>query len=76
MLYPDAEPEEALMATKLEKEKAFDGGQAAQAGGFPADGNPFEEGTEEHDEWARGYGEDLAEKWLNPARRISQEITN
>jgi hypothetical protein len=64
------------MATKAELAKAFDGGQAAQAGGFPAEGCPFEEGTPEYDEWMRGHDEDLAEKWLNPARQITQEITN
>jgi hypothetical protein len=64
------------MATKLEKSKAFDGGQAAQAGGFPADGCPFEEGSEEHAEWMRGYEEPLAEKWTTAARQIQQEITN
>ena len=64
------------MATKLEKSKAFEGGQAAQVGGFPAEGNPFEEGTDEHAEWVRGYEEELAEKWTSAARQITQEITN
>lgn len=64
------------MATKAEKAKLFDGGQAAQAGGFPMEGCPFEEGSEEYDEWMRGYEEPLAEKWTSAARQISQEIVN
>jgi hypothetical protein len=62
--------------TDLALSKAFDGGQAAQAGGFPAEGNPFEEGTDERAEWQRGFEAELAEKWTQPARRITQEITN
>ena len=62
--------------TELALGKAFDGGQAAQAGGFPADGCPFEEGSDEYDEWQRGYEEPLEEKWTNAARAITQEITN
>ena len=64
------------MATKAELAKAFDGGQAAQAGGFPAEGCPFEEGTPEHGAWMDGYDGDLADKWLNPARALTKEITN
>jgi hypothetical protein len=64
------------MATKEEKSKAFDGGQAAQAGGFSAEGNPFEPGTDEYIEWERGFEEPLAEKWTSAARQISQEIVN
>jgi hypothetical protein len=50
------------MATKA-LEKAFDAGQAAQKGGYPAEGCPFEEGSEEGDAWADGYTSPLAEKW-------------
>ncbi len=64
------------MATKAELAKAFDGGQAAQAGGFPAEGCPFEPDTPEHDEWMKGYDEDLSEKWTSPARALTKEITN
>ncbi len=62
--------------TELALTKAFDGGQAAQAGGFPEEGNPFEEGTDEHDEWLRGFEEELGEKWTSAARAITQEIVN
>ena len=64
------------MASKLEKTKAFEGGQAAQAGGFAADGCPFEEGTDEHAEWQRGYEEPLEEKWTSASRAITKEIVN
>jgi hypothetical protein len=65
-----------MAPTKAELAKAFDGGQAAQSGGFPAEGNPFEEGTPEHDEWVKGFEADLGEKWTSAARAITQEITN
>ena len=66
------------MATKAELAKAFDGGQAAQAGGFPAEGCPFDEEnqTDEYNEWMKGYDGDLADKWLNPARALTKEIEN
>lgn len=64
------------MATKAELAKAFDGGQAAQAGGFPAEGCPFEEGTDERKAWMEGFEAELAEKWTSAARAITQEITN
>jgi hypothetical protein len=65
-----------MAPTKAELAKAFDGGQAAQAGGFPAEGCPFEPSTPEYDEWQRGYDEELGEKWTTAARAITQEITN
>ena len=69
MSWARSEPDPALA-------KAYDGGQAAQHGGFPAEGNPFEEGTDEHAEWVKGYEAELAEKWTSAARRIIQEIEN
>ena len=64
------------MATKAELAKAYDGGQAAQAGGFSTDGNPFEEGSDEYEQWIAGFEDDLAEKWTSAARTLTKEISN
>ena len=65
-----------MAPTKAELAKAFDGGQAAQAGGFPAEGCPFDADTPERAAWMEGFEGELAEKWQNPARQITQEISN
>lgn len=64
------------MATKAELGKAFDAGQAAQLYNVPDEACPFEEGTDEYDEYMKGKGEELAEKWTSGSRQITQEIVN
>ena len=64
------------MATKLEKSKAYDAGQAAQLHGVPDEACPFAPDTEEYAEYMRGKSDDLDEKWTSATRAITKDLTN